>query len=203
MQTDNIGAKAAGVVFPPVIVFHDGADYWLADGFQRLIAAEELGLTEFSADVREGTRRDAILYAVGANAARPEAHEQVQAQRRDDAAERSGVVSQGIRLDKQRNARWRSLCPEADCGNASISESFRDRGHARQIHLHHADRQHRREAGGPGGRPGTVSPCPRRMAADRHRRLHPDMAGRAGSRLQPTSSTTVATSRVRAVGSRP
>jgi hypothetical protein len=37
--------------------------------FHRIIAAEELGLVEITADVREGTRRDAILYAVGANAA--------------------------------------------------------------------------------------------------------------------------------------
>jgi hypothetical protein len=59
----------AGVVFPLVVVFFDGAEYWLADGFHRIIAAEELGLAEIAADVREGTRRDAILFAVGANAA--------------------------------------------------------------------------------------------------------------------------------------
>jgi ParB-like chromosome segregation protein Spo0J len=60
---------AAGAVFPPIVVFFDGAEFWLADGFHRLIAAEELGLVEISADVREGDRRDAILFAVGANAA--------------------------------------------------------------------------------------------------------------------------------------
>lgn len=90
MQTDNIGAKAAGVVFPP-IVFFDGADYWLADGFHRLIAAEELGLTEFDADVREGTRRDPLC-SRRQRRPWPEAVEQVQAQRRDDAAEGPGVV---------------------------------------------------------------------------------------------------------------
>jgi hypothetical protein len=51
------------------VVFFDGAEYWLADGFHRIIAAETLGLVEIAADVRPGGRRDAILYAVGANAA--------------------------------------------------------------------------------------------------------------------------------------
>ena len=32
-------AMIAGDVFPPVAVFHDGADYWLADGFHRVNAA--------------------------------------------------------------------------------------------------------------------------------------------------------------------
>jgi hypothetical protein len=40
----------------------------LANGIHRLIAEPELGLAKISADVREGSRRDAILYAVGANA---------------------------------------------------------------------------------------------------------------------------------------
>jgi hypothetical protein len=59
----------AGAVFLPIVVFSDGAEYWLADGFHKIIAAEELGLIEISTDVREGGQRDAILYAVGANAA--------------------------------------------------------------------------------------------------------------------------------------
>ncbi len=59
----------AGAVFPPVIVFHDGTDYWLADGFHRVGAAEAAGATEIEADVRQGTVRDAILFSVSANAA--------------------------------------------------------------------------------------------------------------------------------------
>ena len=56
-----------GAAFPPVVVFYDGADYWLADGFHRVEAAKSLGLVEVAADVRQGTRREAVLYSVGAN----------------------------------------------------------------------------------------------------------------------------------------
>jgi hypothetical protein len=62
-------AMRGGAELPPVTVFHDGADHWLADGFHRRRAAELLGLAEIAADVRQGTRRDAILHSVGANAA--------------------------------------------------------------------------------------------------------------------------------------
>lgn len=57
-----------GAIFPPVVVFHNGGEYWLADGFHRLIAAEIIGWTEIEAEVREGGQREAILCAVGANA---------------------------------------------------------------------------------------------------------------------------------------
>lgn len=57
-----------GVIFPPVTVFYDGSDYWLADGYHRIKAAQQAGLSEFEADVHQGTRRDAVLYSVGANA---------------------------------------------------------------------------------------------------------------------------------------
>ena len=62
-------AMAAGDVFPPVTVFYDGTDHWLADGFHRIKAAAGIGLVEIEADVRQGTRRDAVLFSVGANAA--------------------------------------------------------------------------------------------------------------------------------------
>lgn len=52
---------------PPVVVFHDGANHWLADGFHRYFANKKAGFIDIKADVRQGTRRDAILYSVGAN----------------------------------------------------------------------------------------------------------------------------------------
>ncbi|KQZ98434.1 hypothetical protein ASD64_15760 [Mesorhizobium sp. Root157] len=54
--------------FPPVIVYHDGEHYWLADGFHRVHAHMARKLVNIEADVRQGTRRDAVLYSVGANA---------------------------------------------------------------------------------------------------------------------------------------
>ena len=32
-----------GNVFPPVVVYYDGADYWLSDGFHRYGAAKKAG----------------------------------------------------------------------------------------------------------------------------------------------------------------
>ncbi len=73
LSAETIGeyqtAMVAGTTFPPVVVFHDQNDYWLADGFHRLEAAKATGATEIAADVRQGTQRDAILFSVGANAA--------------------------------------------------------------------------------------------------------------------------------------
>jgi hypothetical protein len=59
---------ANGATFPPPVVFFDGNDYWLADGFHRVFAAEALGVVDLECDIRRGTRRDAMLFSVGANA---------------------------------------------------------------------------------------------------------------------------------------
>jgi hypothetical protein len=56
-----------GLCFPPIILFHDGQDYWLGDGFHRVLAAREAGLTEMAAEVRLGSQRDALLFAISAN----------------------------------------------------------------------------------------------------------------------------------------
>jgi hypothetical protein len=61
-------AMKDGDEFPPVIVYYDGSAYWLADGFHRVRAAEKAGLAKIAADIRQGTRRDAVLHSVGANA---------------------------------------------------------------------------------------------------------------------------------------
>jgi hypothetical protein len=61
-------AMVEGVVFPPLIVFYDGQDHWLGDGFHRRAAAIAARIDKIAVDVRIGTQRDAQLYAAGANA---------------------------------------------------------------------------------------------------------------------------------------
>lgn len=61
-------AMQGGADFPLIVVFHDGEAYWLADGFHRVAAALRIDRTELRAEIQSGTRRDAILYACGANA---------------------------------------------------------------------------------------------------------------------------------------
>jgi hypothetical protein len=60
-------AYAAGAVFPPVTVFFDGKDRWLADGFHRYFAAKKAGKTAILENITPGTKRDAILFSLGAN----------------------------------------------------------------------------------------------------------------------------------------
>lgn len=64
---DYANAMQEGATFPSVVVFYDGDQYWLADGFHRLKAAEKAGFGKLSVDVRPGTRYDAMWYASGAN----------------------------------------------------------------------------------------------------------------------------------------
>jgi len=58
----------AGAVFPPIVVFYDGDKYWLADGFHRYAAIIKRKACATTCEVKAGTRRDAMLYAAGANA---------------------------------------------------------------------------------------------------------------------------------------
>lgn len=58
----------AGVEFPPLDVFYDGSEYWLADGFHRFYGHREAKRASVKCTVHNGTVRDAILFAVGANA---------------------------------------------------------------------------------------------------------------------------------------
>ncbi|WP_156528692.1 hypothetical protein [Caballeronia udeis] len=58
-----------GAKLPALTVFFDTATYWLADGFHRLAAARLAGGFEVEVDVRSGSRREALLHSLGANAA--------------------------------------------------------------------------------------------------------------------------------------
>ena len=58
----------AGAQFPPLVVFGDGQNLILADGRHRYEAYKLAGTNDIPVDILNGTERDAILYAVGANA---------------------------------------------------------------------------------------------------------------------------------------
>lgn len=64
---DYMDAMGAGAKFPPVVVFYDGANYWLADGFHRVKAVDQGGSDEIVCDLRQGTQQDAQWYSFGAN----------------------------------------------------------------------------------------------------------------------------------------
>jgi hypothetical protein len=69
---ENVVAQYAdemlnGDQFPPVVLFHDGVDYWLADGFHRYIANKRINSPGINAEVKDGTVREAILHGIKAN----------------------------------------------------------------------------------------------------------------------------------------
>ncbi len=53
--------------FPPIVVFSDGQEFWLGDGFHRVLAALEAGLYDILTEVRQGTQRDALLFSISSN----------------------------------------------------------------------------------------------------------------------------------------
>ena len=71
LNQDTVDAYAdaylAGANFPAVTVFYDGKDRWLADGFHRYFAAKKAGKTTILENITPGTKREAILFSLGAN----------------------------------------------------------------------------------------------------------------------------------------
>lgn len=99
----------SGATFPPVTVFYDGTDYWLADGFHRLRATEQADRDTTIADVKQGTQRDAMLYSVGANA--------VHGLRRTNADKRRAVE---VLL---RDAEWQQWSDSEIARRCAVSQS--------------------------------------------------------------------------------
>ena len=65
---DYAALYEGGTHLPPVIVFYDGATFWLADGFHRFWATQKARRDAILAEVHQGTKRDAQWYSFGANA---------------------------------------------------------------------------------------------------------------------------------------
>jgi hypothetical protein len=72
MRVETVNDYAAdmldGATFPAVILFDDGAELWVADGYHRVAAARKIEREAILAEIRQGSARDAILYSVGSNA---------------------------------------------------------------------------------------------------------------------------------------
>ena len=64
---EYVEAIKAGATFPPVTLFFDGSNYWLADGFHRYFATKKAGKKQIHEDITPGTQRDAVLHSLGAN----------------------------------------------------------------------------------------------------------------------------------------
>lgn len=59
---------AAKKKFPPIVVYQINSEYHLVDGRHRLDAYRKNGHEKIECDVKVGSRQDALLFAVGANA---------------------------------------------------------------------------------------------------------------------------------------
>ena len=53
---------------PPPVVYWDGSEHWLAEGFHRVEAAIRAGRKQLDVEIRKGTQRHAICHGTGANA---------------------------------------------------------------------------------------------------------------------------------------
>ena len=99
-----------GRMFPPVVIFHDLYNYWLADGFHRFAAHQKAGHREIKADVRKGGKREAMLHSVSANAAH--------GKRRTNADKRKVVLT--LLKDKE----WSCWTDRHIAGLCRVSQPF-------------------------------------------------------------------------------
>ena len=57
----------AGAKLPPVVAFHDGAEWWLGDGFHRYHGRRKAEKTDIEVEERKGTVEDARWFAYATN----------------------------------------------------------------------------------------------------------------------------------------
>ncbi len=93
--TEYAEAFKDGALFPPVTVFYDGKDRWLADGFHRYHAAKQAGRTEIHETIIPGSLRDALIHSWKSN--------QQHGQRRTNEDKRCIVMAI---LEDQEGSKW-------------------------------------------------------------------------------------------------
>jgi hypothetical protein len=116
----------AGAKMPPLVVFNDGENYWLADGFHRLQALLASGTPNALCEINKGTQRDAVLFACGANASH--------GLRRTNGDKRRAV---GRLLRDEEWSRWTDRRIAQTCGvdNSFVSRLRKEMGGVDEQHL--------------------------------------------------------------------
>jgi hypothetical protein len=96
-------ARSQGAVFPPIVTFFDGTKYHLGDGWHRVFAEQLLGSLYISAEIRNGNKRDAMMYSCGVNA--------THGLQRNNLDKRKSVIivlqdAEGVEWSNREIARW-------------------------------------------------------------------------------------------------
>lgn len=61
-------AMLNGDIFPEIVIYRDNqGNNFIADGFHRYFAAKKAKISEINCELKTGSKRDAVLYSVGAN----------------------------------------------------------------------------------------------------------------------------------------
>jgi ParB-like chromosome segregation protein Spo0J len=108
-----------GGKFPPIVVYFDGEKYYLTDGRHRYQAHKTAGLATIEVEIIEGSKREAQLYAVGAN----DSH----GLRRSAADKRKAVL---IMLDDVEWSEWsdREIAKQCKVSQPFVSKVRKDIG---------------------------------------------------------------------------
>lgn len=65
--SEYAAAIEEGAKMPPVVLFTDGNEMYLADGWHRYHAHDRCGLKDILAEIKTGTVDDALIYSLGTN----------------------------------------------------------------------------------------------------------------------------------------
>jgi hypothetical protein len=104
----------AGATLPPVEVFHDGSEYWAADGFHRIMAHVRIGKRTIKANVHKGTHDDAVWASCGANYSHG---------LRRTTLDKQHAVAMALRLHPERSDRL--LAEHVKVGHSMVSAARR------------------------------------------------------------------------------
>lgn len=150
------------VLAPPCILYDQRL--WLADGFHRWHAHKVLGAEAISAEVRDGSRRDALLFSLAANSAHGLQRGATDYRRAYDIACRNGLVdptdSDGVARLLHCSGRWASDLTERA---RAAAKAARD---AEIIRLKDEGRTHREVAREVGVAPQTVTDVQQRRSSE-------------------------------------